>query len=397
MDPSTATGKSKYIPTFRPYYRQQEVEAAVRALTGGWPALGPVVQQLEAEFAALSNKKYNVAVNSCTTALYLAARCRLKPGEVVGVPAITYISSASGPALHGCHIVFIDVDPETLLIDPADLTRKILREGITAIVPVHLYGNMATGLEDVIRNFNLKVIEDCAHVTSSSYAESIACFSFESKKVLSCVNGGMLSTNDPEMAARARQLRFNGVEAETYSRGPLRWDYDVREHGITGELDDLRASLVLAQLAVREQKRQTRIANIQQFGEAHVSNSLLDGLPHQAGSSFYMYVLRVRNRTHFMDYMMAHGIRCGVHYKPLYKHTVFSDRQADCPNAEREWVRLVTVPNLSDFSPKERTSVCEALNRYNDHICGNDTRTFFSMPKTHPESQASPWLDSTSR
>jgi perosamine synthetase len=358
------------IPTFRPHFRHQEIEAAMRALTGGWPALGPAVQQLEAEFAALSTKKYNVAVNSCTTALYLAARCLLHPGDVVGVPAITYISSASAPALHGCRIVFIDVDPVTLLIDPTDLTRKITVEGITAVLPVHLYGNMASGLEDVIRKFKLKVIEDCAHVTSSAYAESIACFSFEAKKVLSCVNGGMLSTNDPEVAARVRQLRFNGLNAGTFSRGPARWDYDVMEHGITGELDDLRASLVLPQLAAREQKRQIRIANIQQFGEAHTADSAVEALPHQAGSSFYMYVVRVRHRAHFMEYMLRQGIRCGVHYKPLYKHSVFSNQPADCPTAEREWLRLVTVPNLSDFSSKERASVCEALKRYNDdHIC----------------------------
>jgi dTDP-4-amino-4,6-dideoxygalactose transaminase len=344
----------------------------MRALTGGWPALGPAVQQLEAEFATLSTKKYNVAVNSCTTALYLAARCLLQPGDVVGVPAITYISSASAPALHGCRIVFIDVDPVTLLIDPADLTRKISAEGITAVVPVHLYGNMASGLEDVIRKFKLTVIEDCAHVTSSAYAESIACFSFEAKKVLSCVNGGMLSTNDPEVAERVRHLRFNGLNAGTFSRGPARWDYDVVEHGVTGELDDLRASLVLPQLAAREQKRQIRMANIQQFGEAHTGDSVVEALPHQAGSSFYMYVVRVRHRTHFMEYMLGQGIRCGVHYKPLYKHSVFSAQLADCPNAEREWLRLVTVPNLSDFSSNERASVCEALKRYNDdHICAS--------------------------
>lgn len=345
----------------------------MRALSGGWPALGPVVRQLEAEFAAISRKKYNVAVNSCTTALYLAARCILMPNDVVGVPAITYVSSASGPALHGCRIVFVDVDPVTLLMDPADLVRKIVREGITAIVPVHLFGNAATGLEDVIRRFSLKVIEDCAHVTTSVYADSIACFSFEAKKILSCVNGGMLSTNDPGVAARTRQLRFNGLEAETYSRGPLRWDYDVLDHGVTGELDDLRASLVLHQLPVLEQRRQIRKENIEQFQEA----SSFNGVPHQAGSSFYMCVLRVPNRAHFMDYMAAQGIRCGVHYKPLYKHKIFSDQRADCPNAEREWPYLVTVPNLIDFTPTERATVWQALNRYDESAFALDATTSF--------------------
>jgi perosamine synthetase len=367
------------IPTFRPCFREAEVAAAMRALTGGWPALGPAVQQLEAEFGALSAKKYNVAVNSCTTALYLAARCLLQPSDVVGVPAITYISSASAPALRGCRIVFIDVDPVTLLMDPADLTRKVASEGVTAVLPVHLYGNMASGLEEVISKFKLKIIEDCAHVTSSAYSGSIACFSFEAKKVLSCVNGGMLSTNDPEVAERVRQLRFNGLNAGTFNRGPARWDYDVVDHGMTGELDDLRASLVLPQLAAREQKRQIRIANIQQFEEAHRADSGVEAVPHQAESSFYMYVVRVRHRTHFMEYMLGQGIRCGVHYKPLYKHSVFSDQLADCPNAEKEWLRLVTVPNLSDFSSKERASVCEALKRYNDHICPSvlETKAIF--------------------
>ena len=355
----------------------------MRVLTGGWPALGPIVQQLEGEFEALSGKKYNVAVNSCTTALYFAARCLLKPGDVVGVPAITYVSSASAPALQGCRVVLIDVDPVTLLIDPVDLTRKIIRHGISAIVPVHLYGNMATGLEAVILNFNLKVIEDCAHVTSSAYTESIACFSFEAKKLLSCVSGGMLSTNDPEAAARARRLRFNGLDVETFSRGPARWDYDVVEHGLTGDLDDFRASLVLAQLAVREQKRQIRIANIEQFEGAHAAHSLIDAVPHRAGSSFYMYVLRVEDRTHFLNYMLAQGIRCGVHYKPLYKHRVFSGQPADCPNAEREWLRLVTVPNLSDFSTRERLSICEALKQYKGHSLTNASLSELEKGKVH--------------
>ena len=369
------------IPTFRPYYRQQEIEGVVQALSSGWPALGPVVQKLEAEFAALSNKKYNVAMNSCTTALYLAARCVLEPGEVVGVPAITYISSASGPALYGCRIVFIDVDPVTLLMDPVDLARKIVREGITAIVPVHLFGNLADGLGEVIRRFNLKVIEDCAHVTTSAYPESIACFSFEAKKVLSCVNGGMLSTNDPEVAARARQLRFNGLEAETFSRGPLRWDYDVVDHGITGELDDLRASLVLPQLSAVEQKRQVRKTNIELFQQA----CSLNAVPHQKDSSFYMYVLRVPNRAHFMDYMAAHGIRCGVHYKPLYKHRIFSNQPSDCPIAEREWPSLVTVPNLSDFTHAETATIYQALNRYDENVLVGDGAAVFSsspLPRT---------------
>jgi perosamine synthetase len=365
---SLQNGEAPLIPTFRPHYGPQSIEAAVRSLTGGWPALGPVVYQLEAEFAALSRKKYNVAVNSCTTALYLAARCLLNPDDVVGVPAITYISSASAPALHGCRIVFIDVDPETLLMDTVDLTRKIAREGITAIIPVHVYGNMASNLGDIIRKFNLKVIEDCAHVTSSSYADSIACFSFEAKKVLSCVNGGMLSTNDPELAARARQLRYNGLDTETYGRGVARWEYEVWEHGVTGELDDLRASLVLAQLSNVEKERQIRIANIQHFSQALLANPSFDTLIHQADSSYYMFLLRVENRAHFLEYMIAQGIRCGVHYKPLYKLGVFSNQPADCPNAEREWTRLVTVPNLTDFSPREKSRICNALSRYTEYV-----------------------------
>ena len=333
-------------------------------LRAAGPLYGPVVHQLEAEFEALSGKKHNVAVNSCTTALNLAARCLLTSDEVVGVPAITYVSSASAPAVHGCRIVFIDVDPITLLIDPDDLLLKVRREGITAIVPVHLYGNMAHGLDDIIRKFNLKVIEDCAHVTSSVYADSIACFSFEAKKLLSCVNGGMLSTNDLDVAIRARQLRFNGLDAETFSRGDIRWDYDVLEHGPTGELDDLRASLVLHQLPFQVEKRQNRMANVEQFEEARASSAVIRSVPHLADSSYYMYVIKVRNRDHFIETMMRQGIRCGVHYKPLYKHKVFTDHPGDCPHAEREWLSLVTVPNLSDFSSSERASICEALRRY---------------------------------
>ena len=300
------------------------------------------------------------------------------PNDVVGVPAITYVSSASGPALHGCRIVFVDVDPVTLLMDPADLVRKIVREGITAIVPVHLFGNTATGLEDVIRRFSLKVIEDCAHVTTSVYAESIACFSFEAKKILSCVNGGMLSTNDPGVAARTRQLRFNGLEAETYSRGPLRWDYDVLDHGVTGELDDLRASLVLHQLPVLEQQGKSGRRTSSNSKRHLPSTAFLTrpGAVFICASSGFQTARILWITWRRKGYAAASTIS-------LYTSTGFSDQRADCPNAEREWPYLVTVPNLIDFTPTERATVWQALNRYDEDIFTYDAASAFSS-SNHP-------------
>lgn len=353
------------IPTFRPVFYKEDKDAIGIVLDSQWCGMGEYVKRFENAFIPFSKKQHNIATNSCTLALYFASRCMFEKGDAVGVPAISYVSTASAPALAGCNIVFIDVSGDDLLMNRDDLIVKAERYKLKGVIPVHLFGNKCDYLGDVIDKYGLKVIEDCAHTPTSCYKDSIACFSFESKKPITTVNGGMLSTDDRNIAERARILRFNGCNSDTSHRSGRCWDYDVIEHGFTGELDDLRAVLGLNGLKRYDDNLGIRKRNISLFDSAiDFIGSRLSSIKHSIESSHFMYIVKTNDRDGFLNYMYERNIRCGVHYKPLFLHSVFGGTDHECPNALSEWIRLATIPNLVDFTSDEVRNICNSLREY---------------------------------
>lgn len=213
------------IQVFKPWYDEREIEAAGEAIRSGWVGLGPKTAEFEQRFAAYCGVPHCVGFNSCTAALDMAMRLLgVNHGDEVVVPTVTFVSTAHCVAYNLATPVFADVDERTLCIDPDDLGRKITSR-TRAIIVVH-YGGRPVDMDQVKAVAgNIPVVEDCAHAAGARYKGqpvgglgTAGCFSFHAVKNLAMGEGGALTVRDPELAQRAKRLRWLGIDKGTWDR-----------------------------------------------------------------------------------------------------------------------------------------------------------------------------------
>lgn len=239
-----------WIPIYEPWLGPREEEFTLDAVRSGWiSSLGKYVGQFEAEFAAFCGSKHGIAASNGTTALHLALHALgVGPGDEVIVPALTFIASANAVTYTGAKPVFADVDPVTWTIRPEEVARLITPR-TKAIMPVHIYGQMAPMVElnALAEDHHLWVVEDAAEAHGAAIGPrragswgTLAAFSFFANKVITTGEGGMLTTDDPALAARCRHLRDHGMPPER------RYWHD--EVGFNYRLTNLQAAIGVAQM-----------------------------------------------------------------------------------------------------------------------------------------------------
>ena len=233
-------------------------------LESGWIGLGPRTLAFEDAFALHVGASHCVAVNSGTAAFHLAMLAlRLPPDAEVVVPALTFVSTAHAVLLAGAHIVFADVDPQTLNLDPDDLERR-LSPRTRAIVPVH-YGGSPCAMNEITalaRARGAAVVEDAAHAAGAAYGgrkvgalSALTCFSFHGVKNMTTGDGGCVTTGSAEHAAHLRRLRWMGIDRDTWHRTggtPAALEYEVTDLGFKYQMNDIAAAIGLVQLAKLE-------------------------------------------------------------------------------------------------------------------------------------------------
>ena len=214
------------IPLFRPDFRDAEIEAVAGVMRSGWIGLGPKVEEFEEKFAEYVGAQYAVAVNSCTAALHLTLLAYgIGEGDEVLVPAITFVSTAHAVEYVGATPVFVDVWSDMLFMNVRDASRKITKK-TKAIIPMHYGGHPCTMdlfaciTEDGGRD--IKLIDDAAHACGAKVGDrsvgvlgDATCFSFHAVKNLATADGGMITTNDKELALKLRRLRWCGIDKDT--------------------------------------------------------------------------------------------------------------------------------------------------------------------------------------
>jgi dTDP-4-amino-4,6-dideoxygalactose transaminase len=249
------------IPLFDIRLGDEHVDAVAATLRSGWLTMGPRTEELEVAFAEQLGVEHAVAMSSCTAALHIAMLAAgVGPGDEVIVPAITFVATAAAVRYCGGTPVIADVvGPHDLGIDPADVEARIT-ENTRAVCAVHYAGYAAdvSALRSLCDKHGLALIEDCAHSPSATAAGSerklggfglAGTFSFFSNKVISCGEGGMLSTDDAEVAAFARSRRSHAMTSGTWDRHRGHSAaYDVVGLGFNYRLDEPRAALLLARL-----------------------------------------------------------------------------------------------------------------------------------------------------
>lgn len=372
------------IRLFKPSLGQKELEAVQAAFERSWVGLGPKVQEFEDAWENYLGCNEAIALNSATAALHLAISCfKFKEGKKVLVPSLTFAATASAVLYNRLEPVFVDSDPVSLGMDLDDLEKKYDSDCV-AIIPVHYAGHPVAmdKLTNWARQKNLRVIEDCAHTSGSLYNGKplglwgdIGCYSFEEKKIMTTGDGGMICSNNIELLSDVRAMRWVGIDkdnwktAESYTlanKDAMHWYYEITLLGYKYNMNDLAASIGLAQLdkLPAMNKRRSEIIkrykkNISRFSKVELL------LPYEEDKYVYqIFGIRSDERDALMIHLKAKGVATGCHYTPLTLQPLFSKWGASCPYVEKEHNRFVTLPLHPDLTDDDVDYVTDSIEQF---------------------------------
>ena len=254
------------VPIAKPIIGEEEIENVVEVLKSGMIAQGPKVMEFEEKFANWIGAKYGIATNSGTSALHVALlACGIGEGDEVITTPFTFIASGNAIVYTGATPVFADIDLDTYTIDP-DSIEDLITDKTKAILPVQLYGQAADmdKIREIAEKHDLKIIEDAAQAHGAEYngekvgtLGDMACFSFYPTKNMTTSEGGMITTNDEELAKKAQMFRAHGASE--------RYHHD--EIGYNFRMTDIAAAIGLAQLNVIDEFNNKRISNANYLNE----------------------------------------------------------------------------------------------------------------------------------
>ncbi|WP_276248641.1 DegT/DnrJ/EryC1/StrS aminotransferase family protein [Haladaptatus sp. YSMS36] len=356
----------------------EEILEGVRdVLESGWLTLGPKTNEFEELFAGLHQSTQGVAVNSCTSALYACLRALgIGPNDTVVVPAVTFSATANVVRLLGGDVILCDVK-DNGNIDPESLSGLLdTHEDISAVIPVHLYG-LPCDMPEILKiaeEHEIFVIEDCAHAPGAtidgqpvgSFGDA-GCFSFYATKNMTTGEGGMVTTDDPDLAEGVRKLR-NHHQTRSPDEKKHDWGYDVDGLGFNFRMSEFEAVMGLSQLKRLARMNESRREVAHRYQEA-ISD--IQGLTWEGGDSqkehvFHLFVVQVQEdypltRNELYDHLSKQEIISGVHYPPLSELTYYQGVQGKTKNAEELFDRILSIPMYPDMMTEDQQRVIDAL------------------------------------
>jgi dTDP-4-amino-4,6-dideoxygalactose transaminase len=372
-----------YIVFGSPIIDKEAVEAVARTLETCWIGTGPRVHELEVEFARYVGSRYALATSSCTAALHLAmVASGVGPGDEVITTPMTFCATANAIIHTGATPIFADCQRDTMTIDPEAIEAAISPR-TRAIVPVHFAGRPADmeAILAIAQKRGLLVIEDAAHAIESVFhgkkigsISPLTCFSFYVTKNMTTAEGGMVTTDDPELAQRIRIFGLHGLSADAWNRFSDQGyrHYDVIFPGFKYNLTDLAASLGLAQLPKLEAWLRRREDVWGRYQEAFKNLPLTLPEPPAPDTlhARHLYTVLIHDEAHvgrdaFMAEMHKRRIGTGVHYRALHTHPYYRDRWGyrphQFPNAYAIGEQTVSLPLSPKLTDQEIDRIVRAV------------------------------------
>ncbi|HET9985611.1 MAG TPA: DegT/DnrJ/EryC1/StrS family aminotransferase [Longimicrobiales bacterium] len=381
--PRRAAPRPEFLPFAPPQIGEEEIAEVVDTLRGPWISTGPKTRAFEREFAAFLGVPDALALNSCTAGLHTAlAALGVGPGDEVITTTLTFAATANVVEHLGARPVLVDVEPETLQIDPAAVEAAITPR-TRALLPVHFMGHPADldPLEALARAHGLAVVEDAAHAIPATYRGrrigtrgNPTAFSFYATKNLTTGEGGML-TGTPEFLERARLLSLHGMSRDgwgRYQQGGT-WFYEILAPGFKYNMTDIQAALGLWQLRKLERFQQRRREIVAAYQDAFADVEALERPVErpEVEHAWHLYVLRLAperlriDRDEFIRELGARNIGTSVHFIPVHLHPYYRARYGWAPEsfpvAYANYRRSVSLPLHPGLSDADVADVVDAV------------------------------------
>ncbi len=356
------------IPFHKPYITKHEIDSVVNSLQSGWLTMGPKTIEFENQFKKFIGCKYSISVNSATSALHLSlSALGIGCGDEVILPTNTFIATAESVLYTGATIVLCDVETISHNID-VKLIESLITPKTKAIIPVHFAGHPCNmnSIMDISEKYNLKIIEDAAHALPSMYGDTIigkigdaTCFSFYATKTLSTGEGGMVVTDNSDLAEKIRLKRLHGISGDSWSRYKNKkgWYYEVLDLGYKYNITDIQSSIGIEQLKKLEWMCKERYKIAKKYMNAFrgkinfVNSDLSDNV------AWHLFVIKIKNRDELYDKLKECGINTSVHFIPIHKQKYYKQKfilkDKDYPQANSIFKESLSLPIYPGLTTSE--------------------------------------------
>ncbi len=362
----------KRIPLVKPTFSQKDADDISRVLKSGYVRMGPYTKEFEEKFAARVGARYAYAVSNGTAALHCAYLSTLKPGDEVIAPAFTFIATISTVLYSNAKPVLADVDPDTFLLDPERVKEQITSK-TRALAPVHLFGNSCDmrALTEIAEDHRLTIINDCAQAHGTEYDgrdlgswPNVSCYSFYPTKTMTTGEGGMVTTDDPELNRLGSLIRSHGDDA--------RYHHVVL--GLNYRITDIMSVIGLNQLAELDEFLRKRRKNAETLlkGLSHVDSVKPQKVTLRTNHSYSYFSVTLDSdklrctRDEFIKALQAENIDCGIHYPtPLNKQPIIEQllKPKPCPVSEDLSKRILSLPMHPYLTKNDIMTVIDAVKK----------------------------------
>jgi len=354
------------IPYGRQSISEEDIAAVVDVLRGDWLTQGPTIDRFEESVAEYVGARFAVAFSSGTAALHgAAAAAGLGPGDVVVTSPLTFMASANCARYVGAEPTVVDIDPATWNIDLDQVP-----ESVAAVVPVH-YAGLPVDLARFDRGSRL-IIEDAAHALGALTPDGpvgncahsdMCCFSTHPVKPITTGEGGLVTTNDEELATRLRRFRSHGI-----IRRPEvgEWFYDISEIGFNYRMTDIQAALGLSQMSRLDEfvTRRNEIALTYRRELSGLPIELPPSAPDGSLHGYHLFPIAVEHRAAVFHALRDRGVGVQVHYVPVHHHPISAHMGltvGDLPVCDSLYGGLLSLPVHPGLSELEQREVVSAL------------------------------------
>ena len=358
----------KKIKLFDPVIDENEIKKVVKTMKSKFWASGSGpgnVLKFENQFKKYVGSDDCIAVNSGTSALNLAlSLIDIKNKEVI-LPSLSFVSTAHAVIINGGIPVFVDIEPETMCIDPYEIQKSITAKTI-AILPVHFAGFPCNlkDIQDIAKKHKLTIIEDAAHAVGTTYSKkkigshgTAVCFSFHPVKNLAMPTGGLISINHKNHKQFRKTLlarRWCGITDRVDSK------YDVKELGWNYYMNEFSAAIGLTQLKKLNSTNKIR----KKIAKIYDKELCLERkIPYSQNCSYHIYWIQVNNRTKFRKKMEEMNIETGIHYRPIHTFTMYKNT-AKIPITEKISKKIVSIPIHPNLTENNIDKIIVNVNRF---------------------------------